>query len=209
MRSSILLSVLLFLVSCSGMNSELDTVFVPDKDISEKPRCQFKPTNNCWTKSVALLSSCMEPENPEDIDVFVENKRFCSNKSSKLVEFPNPLQFQDENSMEFRLINLVKGNTCFHYKQNGSSFTVDENEFGKLHVKTLDNGDIHVQCFFDEEFIVPAEAVEKGCQGASLKVGEYIPKAFVRSFHESEDSGYEFMFQGLGGSPRPVFKCYQ
>ena len=209
MRSSILLAALLFLVSCSGMNSELDTLYIPGGEVSEKPRCQFKPASNCWTKSVALLKSCMEPETPGDLDIFVENKRFCSNKSSKLIEFPNPFDFQDEISMEFRVINLVKGNTCFHYKQSASSFTVDENEFGKLRVETLDNGDIRVQCFFDEEFIVPAEAVEKGCQGVNSKVGEYIPRASVRSFQEAEDFGYQFMFQGLGGNPQPIFKCYE
>lgn len=209
MHSSILLFLLLFLASCSGINSELDTQFIPDNKIFEKPRCQFKPMNNCWTKSVALLQGCMEPEKAGDVDEFVENKRFCSNKTSKLIEFPNPLQFQDDENMEFRVINLVKGNTCFHYKKIGNTFVIDESEFGTLRVENMESGDIRVQCFYGEEFIVPAEAVEKGCRGVNAKVGEYIPKASVSAFSDIEDGGYQFLFQGLGSAPQSIFKCYE
>ena len=209
MRSSILISgiILLFITNCSGINSEGDTAYIPDKPNFQKPRCNFKASNNCWTKSVALLSNCLGPEAPNEVDVFKDGNKYCSNSSGKLIVFPRPFQLEDEGIIEFEAWNKKK---CFDFKGDDQSFEIDGGlELGKLSVAKQANGDIQVQCFHNESFVIPAEAVENGCQGVSNKVGDYLPKASLFSFQEVEDFGYQFVFQGVGGSPQSIFKCYE
>ena len=207
MRFSWLLLVLAFVVSCSGINSELDTAYIENPEINEKPKCQFKPTNNCWTQSMALLMGCIDAPVPNDVDVLTDDKRFCSNKSGKLIEFVNPLALVEKRSIEFKVYNTKT--KCFSFKGTSQSFVIDQSEYGRLSVRKNNSGNIEVQCFFGESFEIPAEAVEKGCQGEALKVGDYLPKASLFSFQDGEDSGYQFIFQGLSGQPQALFKCYE
>lgn len=207
MRSLWLLIVLVFVTSCSGINSELDTSFIENPDVNEKPKCNFKPANNCWTQSMALLMGCIDTPAPNDVDVLTDDKRFCSNKSGKLVEFVNPLALVEKKSIEFKVYNTKT--KCFRFKGTSRSFIIDQNEFGKLSVQRNAAGDVEVQCFFGESFVIPAAATEKGCHGESLKVGDYLPKASLNSFIEGEDSGFQFFFQGMGGASQALFKCYE
>jgi hypothetical protein len=210
MRAPILFTgiVVLFLASCSGINSEGDTAFIPDEVPTEKPRCSFKTTNNCLTKSMALIASCLEAPAPDDVDTFLEgSQEFCTNNSNKLIHFKNPLDLIDGDQIEFTVHNSKR--ECFHFIGEAQSFEIDDFEYGTLSVETLESGDIQVKCFYGEQFIIPAKAAEKGCHGVSNKLGDYIPRASFYNFQEDENSGFQFLFQGTGGSPVPIYKCYK
>lgn len=208
-------SFMLFAISaCSGWNSELDTLTIGKDNISQKPTCNFKVQQNCFTQSLSLLDDCFSESNGET-EIFTEDLRFCSNEKGKLVEFLNPLKLANpglDSPLSFKLYNGRK--KCFHFSGTSTDFKVISDDYGTLEVNTLTGGDIQVNCFFGETFTIPADAAELGCRGQKSLPQNFLPQAqftplFALAGDEEEKSdGLAFDIKGSGQSV-PVFSCFK
>ncbi len=213
-RVVLFLSLGLFINGCSGWSSELKTAKIGDQQKSTQPVCQFEATNNCYSKSMELLMSCVQPVTV-NAELISDQFDSCSNDSGKLVLFQNSLAMVEDfetEVIEFKVRNGQK--TCFRFVGNAANFIIDQTGFGQVQVNTLADGDIKVSCLFGDGFVIPAEAKTLGCQGEKAAVEEFLPgnrwsvqKQALESGEEVFDH-FEFLFLGTGVPRQPVFKCH-
>lgn len=203
-----------FIISCSGWNSELDTVFVEDPQKSEKPVCQFKPMNNCYSRGLNLVMNCMSSAQG-GVEKLSQDWVKCSNQNGKTVLFRGDslksyFHYEDQ-VLNFSAYNKQK--KCFDFMGDQKSFSIQSDEFGELSVTHLDNGDISVQCFFDEGFVIPAQAQLKGCRGEKALGRDIIPTHQLKARQENTQQSevifdhFQFSLLGAGAPATPMFQC--
>ena len=208
------LKVVLFLLvsACSGWNSELNTLNIPDSKIQQKPQCQFKTKDNCFSRSMNLLMSCVNTTGQHE-EILTEDLRLCSNEKGKQIIFDTPLDLVgnfEENVLSFTIYS--EQNKCFRFTGTSQNFKIDQNPFGEIEVKTLSNGDTQVSCFFNESFTVTEEIKNLGCRDEKTKVAQFLPKAQLKQkkapqFLEPSDiNSFGFSFEGLE-VPAEIFNC--
>ena len=196
------------MISCTGWNSELDTAYIGGGKTFQKPRCQFKLKENCWSRSVKLLMDCVQPVEPSK-ETLTEDMHLCQNGTGKIVEFKNINVDLVKENLEFTVYDSSK--LCFEFRGKKSEFLIDS-VLGSLKVKILENGDTRVSCFFNESFVIPAKVKKQGCRGEKTLVSEFLPEVELTSETKTLKSGNEvldgFSFHFLGaGFFEPVFNC--
>ena len=202
------------LLGCNGMNSELRSPFFPNDKILEKPRCQFKVSNNCWQRSLDLIMACVPKVDTEKPTYFSDERYRCSNQSlggATEVVFRDPVNLENQVSLEglsFRIYNGLK--PCFSFTGHSQGFTIDANLFGTLAVDQLANGDTQVSCFNGESFLLSKDAKERGCFDGEVPIANVIPQVQLtqlKSLRGQSLRGLSFAFLGLGDVASPVFAC--
>lgn len=199
--------MLLSLVSCSGMNSELNTPYVKDKKMNLKPRCNFKVKDNCWNRSLSLLMECVPAMSEEHPDLLSLNRRICKSQTGKEINFVDPLDLANEGDvtgLEFRVYNGLE--QCFRFVSQGKSFLIDETPYGQLKVTALSNGDTHVSCFNGESFLITDEVKQKGCRNEKALPEHFVPQASLQKTLNREGS-FHFLLKGNGNQPTSIFNC--
>ncbi|MEM7646330.1 MAG: hypothetical protein AAF203_05430 [Pseudomonadota bacterium] len=198
------------LSGCSGWNSELNTPYVEDPVINEKPSCGFDLADNCWQRSMRLLADCVQPVT--DNEIMGEGHETCTNKTGKMILFPEETisHLEQENfdtPIRFKVFDDYGLKRCFQFTGTQNQFVIDETEFGRLEIAKKEDGDLRVSCFFGESFTIPQKALENGCSGQQQKVGEFVPTATLGQTAQTKERDIIFSLQGLGAPILPVFHC--
>ena len=207
-----MLLLCLVTTSCSGWNSELNTLAVDDINKNSKPICDFDTKNTCFSESVNLLMACMGPN--EGASGQMLDEYVCSGQKGALVRFTNPLDMhyvEEGRPFEYTVYSGKKA--CFRFSGDRENFTVDSDELGILMVRKLSNGDTQVSCFNNKSFIIPAEVQSKGCRNQKTAIKDFFPKHDTGIKKKVKASGevvfdhFQFSFLGTGTPSEPLVKC--
>ncbi len=211
----LLLSSLSFtIISCSGWNSELDTAFIEDKKLEEKPYCEYEVKNNCFTQSMRLVLECL-PAVTKEKELLTNDWATCKSASGKQINFiDNSLKaFVNGLSETMRFIAYNGQKKCFEFIGNSENFLLDSPEFGTVSVETLENGDTQVSCLFDDGFIVPYQAKTLGCRGQKAAAKDVAPSHNLNYTQDKDNAGgvvydhFQFFLSGAGVQSEPLFRC--
>ncbi len=204
----------LFLVSCSGWSSELDTAFFEDDKALEKPLCKFDLKNNCWNQSLQLLHSCA-PVVEGAVELLNDDKKSCLSNEGKLIVFENDslnkyLNYDDQ-PLYFRVSQGQK--PCYEFYGYSDNFKIESKDYGTLEVESLSNGDIKVSCFFDQSFVIPKQAQSLGCRGQKAALPDVSASYRLDYKQEKQGSGgvvydqFQLFLLGAGAPVQPLFRC--
>jgi hypothetical protein len=201
-----------FLTACSGWSSELNTALVEGKKSSAKPLCSFDISENCWQRSVDLLSQCapVVSNQPEQL---LEKQRGCVSSAGKVVLFEDQsLTGAAEDPGVPLSFSVYQGQKhCYDFFGRPYDFSIESPDYGSLRVLKKANGDLQVNCFFGEGFTITWQAQEQGCQGQKLHNQPLVTSFELDKTSEPGETkqfaSYRLVLFGVGVVGQPLFHC--
>ncbi len=197
--------VLLSLMGCGSVLSSLETTKNIKKDNQGKLQCPTQSEDNCWVRSLQLISQCL----PSSINgELTSDRRFCQNRQGLIVHFLNPYDLKPKSdTIEFDVYN--REFKCFHIKKQGDNLAITNSPYGDIRLEILDaqTGAMSISCLFGESILINSKTVSENCFLQKAKALQDWPQALFSFKEDTNNRNFLFFMEGLGLGQEPIFNC--